>query len=166
MNNLPSHLTTSDESGVLASGYQSWRYSDDQKVYYTVEHVENMRRYHDGARRARSGDLGAAALTDYLNRKRKGGPRVTRTCIICKEDFTVTQLNRKYKTCGSEACTEEARRRTARMGRAAQLAAGVKLRRCAVCDDPLPENAHGNVKMHTWCRGEMEEANRKRREAA
>ena len=150
---LDPHLTTDPASGVLASGYQSWRYSDDQKVYYTVEHVENMRWYHDGGAKPRSGDIGGLdAIGAYRNKLRKKA--TLRVCIVCKEEFMVTRLNRGYKTCGTTACVEETRRRTARMGRAAQLAAGIKLRRCQVCDDPLPENAPGSVKMHTWCRGE------------
>ena len=162
---LDHHLTTDPASGVLASGYQSWRYSDAQKVYYTVEAVKNMRRFHAGGQKARSGDVGGLdAIDAYRKKVRKNA--TTRVCIVCEEEFLVTRTNRGYKTCGTVACVDEARRRTARMGRAAQLAAGIKLRRCVVCDDPLPENAHGNVKVHTWCREDLRLQTRKARESA
>ena len=137
---------------------------DGTKRYYTVEAVKDMRRFHGGGQKAHSGDVGGLdAIDAYRKKVRKNA--TTRVCIVCEEEFIVTRTNRGYKTCGTVACVEEARRRTARMGRAAQLAAGIKLRRCQVCDDPLPENAHGNVKMHTWCRGEGEEVNQQARRA-
>ena len=90
---IDNHLTTDPASGVLASGYQSWRYSDDQKVYYTVEHVKNMRRFHAGGAKARSGDIGGLdAISAYRNKLRKKA--TLRVCIVCKEEFMVTRLNR------------------------------------------------------------------------
>ena len=112
MNNLPSHLTTDPASGVMASGYQSWRYSDAPKVYYTPDYVANMRWFHDRARKARSGDVGAAAITDAMNtRKRRRGTK-SGTCVVCGDPFINGE--RDQVTCLSAECLAERQRQRRR----------------------------------------------------